>query len=138
MLETKPKIKLEIVTPDRVACDHVVDSVTAPGVLGEFGVLPLHRPMLAACRSGVVRYTTEGRTEALAIGPGFAEVEPDRIIILTDQCKRPDEIDGDAARKEFEDLDARYKSFQGDTASTEFGELERDHEWIRACLDSLR
>ena len=36
------KNRLRVVTPSRLLLDDVVDEVTAPGALGEFGVLPNH------------------------------------------------------------------------------------------------
>ena len=36
------KIRLKVVTPGRLVLDEEVDEVTAPGVKGEFGVLPNH------------------------------------------------------------------------------------------------
>ena len=36
------KIRLRVVTPSRLVLDEEVDEVTAPGELGEFGVLPNH------------------------------------------------------------------------------------------------
>ena len=67
-------LALEIVTPDGVKLTETVDMVTAPGVDGEFGVLPRHRPLLSALTAGIVTYTKGGVSEAVAIGPGFAEV----------------------------------------------------------------
>ena len=49
-------IRLEIVTPRGRALTADVDEVTAPGVEGEFGILPGHLPILAALRTGIVNY----------------------------------------------------------------------------------
>ena len=46
-------IALEIVTPDGPKLKESVDELTAPSVEGEFGVLPMHRPMLAALPASV-------------------------------------------------------------------------------------
>jgi len=46
------QILLEIVTPRGRALSVSVDEVTAPSVHGEFGVLPGHLPLLAACAPG--------------------------------------------------------------------------------------
>ena len=39
---------------------------------------------------------------------------------------------------QFEELDAKYKSFSGDTTSTEFEELERDYQWAESALEAAR
>ena len=38
-------LTLEIVTPDRKVLSEEVEYVGAPGILGEFGVLPSHVPL---------------------------------------------------------------------------------------------
>jgi F-type H+-transporting ATPase subunit epsilon len=135
MAETN-RIRLEIVTPEKTAFDDEADAVNAPSVLGEFGVLPLHRPMLASCRSGVVTVVDGQHEVHLVVGPGFAEVGPDHVVLLTDRCERGIELDPDDVAREFEDIDAKFKAFSGDTSTSEWEELERDHEWARAALDA--
>ena len=132
------RIRLEIVTPAEHTFDGEVDVVNAPGILGEFGVLPQHRPMLSVTRSGIVTYRDGEREEVLVVGPGFAEVEPDHVILLTDRCETASSIDLDGARREFEELDAKYKSFSGDTTSSEFEELERDYQWAESALEAAK
>jgi F-type H+-transporting ATPase subunit epsilon len=132
------RIRLEVVTPAEHAFDGEVDVVNAPGILGEFGVLPQHRPMLSSTRAGVVVYRDGEHEGTLVVGPGFAEVEPDHVILLTDRCKTASSIDVDDARKEFEELDARYKAFTGDTTTSEFEELERDYQWAESALEGAK
>ena len=79
MAETN-RIRLEIVTPEKIAYDGEVDSVNAPGLLGEFGVLPQHRPMLNTSKSGVVSIVDGQSEDYLVVGPGFAEVGPDHVV----------------------------------------------------------
>ena len=50
------KMSLTVVTPGGQAASTVVDEVTAPGVVGEFGVLPGHVPLLAALKAGVLSW----------------------------------------------------------------------------------
>jgi F-type H+-transporting ATPase subunit epsilon len=132
------RIRLEVVTPTEHAFDGEVDVVNAPGILGEFGVLPQHRPMLSATRSGVVYFRDGDHEEVIVVGPGFAEVEPDHVILLTDHCEKAFNIDLDDARRKFEELDARYKAFSGDTKTSEFEELERDYQWAEAALEGAK
>jgi F-type H+-transporting ATPase subunit epsilon len=79
------KIQLEIVTPRGRALVASVDEVTAPSVHGEFGVLPGHLPLLAALRAGIVSYRQGGETRQCAVGSGFAEAGPEKLLILTDE-----------------------------------------------------
>ena len=41
------KLKLEMVTPYKRVLSEEVDEVTAPGTVGEFGVLPDHTSLMA-------------------------------------------------------------------------------------------
>ena len=67
--------------------------MVAPGTEGYFGVLAGHAPFLATLTSGEVVYR-HGRAEThLAVHGGFAEVTPDRVIILAETAERPEEID---------------------------------------------
>ena len=50
------KLKLELVTPYRHVLSQEVDELTAPGTLGEFGVLPGHTPLLTTLRIGELTY----------------------------------------------------------------------------------
>ncbi len=84
---------LELATPTRQLVSEQVDEVVAPGTEGYFGVLPGHAALLATLGSGEVVYR-RGRDEVhLAVHGGFAEVTPERVIILAETAERPDEID---------------------------------------------
>jgi F-type H+-transporting ATPase subunit epsilon len=86
-------VLLELATPTRQLVSEPVDEVMAPGTEGYFGVLPGHAAFLATLGSGEVVYR-RGRDEVhLAVHGGFAEVTPERVIILAETAERPDEID---------------------------------------------
>ncbi|HEY1373183.1 MAG TPA: F0F1 ATP synthase subunit epsilon, partial [Candidatus Binatia bacterium] len=68
------KIQLRIVTPTRLMLDEEVDEVTAPGVLGQFGVLPNHIAFLTLLQPGELSFKQGGRVTRLAIAGGYAEV----------------------------------------------------------------
>ena len=82
-------MKLEVVTPKGTAVEAEVNEVTAPGVAGEFGVLPGHTPFLTALREGRLSWRGPGGEGTLSIGPGFCEVDgKDRVIVLTQQADK--------------------------------------------------
>jgi F-type H+-transporting ATPase subunit epsilon len=99
------KIHLEIVTPRGRALSAMVDEVTAPSVAGEFGVLPGHLPLLAALRTGIVSYRQGADTKRCAVGGGFAEAGPDRLIMLTDEYAERESIDPVVLRKDLADVE---------------------------------
>ena len=93
-----PTLRLEVVTPYKKTYSEDVDMVTIPGVDGEYGVLPLHVPLITALKAGEVRVMKGGQESSLATGGGFAEVMPDRVTILTDAAINATDIDESAAQ----------------------------------------
>src|SRR6185312_8737282 len=107
------KIALEIVTPRGRALTASVDEVTAPSVQGEFGVLPGHLPLLAALRTGIVTYKQGGDTKRCAVGPGFAEAGPDKLVILTDEYADREKIDPVVVRKDLAEVQQELQKIEG-------------------------
>ncbi len=103
-----PKLSLDIVTIERaVYSADDVDMVTAPGIEGEMGILPRHAPILTALKEGELRIKRGDQVEPFAIGGGYIEVRPDRVIVLADSAEHVDEIDlerADAARERAEKM----------------------------------
>ena len=87
------KIRLRVVTPTRLVIDEEVDEVTAPGELGEFGVLPNHIAFLSTLVPGVLSYKQSSRSEILAISGGYAEVLDNVMTVLAAAAEFPAEID---------------------------------------------
>ncbi len=99
MVAEKGKMLLEIVAPSRqvVRSEHV-DEVIAPGSEGEFGVLPGHTPFLTTLKVGMLSYREAATWHHLAVEWGYAEVGPDRVVILAEGADRASEIDISEAR----------------------------------------
>ena len=93
MADLPTKINLTIVTRERKIIDVEVDEVVLPASDGEIGVLPGHTPLLATLRIGPLRYRTGNTQHRLVISWGFAEVLPDRVIVLAERGFLPTEID---------------------------------------------
>jgi F-type H+-transporting ATPase subunit epsilon len=118
MADLPTKINLTVVTRDRKIVDANVDEVILPATDGELGVLPGHTPLLATLRIGPLRYRTGSRNERLVISWGFAEVLPDRVIVLAERGFLPTEIDRTraeqdriAAEREMADLSSHDPEF---------------------------
>lgn len=93
------KIQLRLVTPSRLLLDEEVDEVTAPGVLGEFGVLPNHIAFLATLEIGEMSYKLGNQRVHLALSGGYAEVLDNVMTVLANAAEFGDEIDIERARK---------------------------------------
>ena len=87
------KITLRVVTPTRLVLDEEVDEVTAPGELGEFGVLPNHIAFLSTLVPGVLTYKQGAKTQSLAVSGGYAEVLDNVMTVLATAAEFPSEID---------------------------------------------
>lgn len=91
-------MRLLLVTPERQLLDTEVEEVYAPGVLGQFGVLPEHVNFLTALGTGELRYRTKGVDHYVAVSGGILEVLDDVVTVLADSAEAAEEIDVERAR----------------------------------------
>jgi F-type H+-transporting ATPase subunit epsilon len=131
-------LKLEVATPDGLALKADVEIVTAPSVEGEFGVLPGHLPLLAATRAGLLKYRLDNYEHVAAIGPGFVEALPDRVLVLTDAFQKPASIDRPKAERELADAEKKLADSKDALDNPEHVELVRAVEWARARVDAAK
>ncbi|MCA9532721.1 MAG: ATP synthase F1 subunit epsilon [Myxococcales bacterium] len=127
-------LNLEVATPTGLALKTDATSVAAPSVRGEFGVLPGHLPLLAALRCGVLEYVANGKKHVAAIGPGFVEAGPDKVLLLTDMIATPEDIDLSVVKAEYTAANEALRAFGERHEGPEFAELERDKEWAEARI----
>jgi F-type H+-transporting ATPase subunit epsilon len=97
MADLPTKLTLTVVTRDRKILETEVDEVELPASDGEIGILPGHTPLLALLKIGQMRYRRGNDVQRLVISWGFAEVLPDRVIVLAERGVLPSEIDIAAA-----------------------------------------
>lgn len=92
------KIELQVVTPERHILSLDVDSLEMPGKDGYLGILPGHAPLITEMGVGSLTYQQGSATHYLTVMYGFAEVLPDRVIVLAEIAERAEEIDVARAR----------------------------------------
>ncbi len=92
-------LTLEIVTPEARVYSDTVDTVVIPTVEGELGILPGHIPLLTQVGAGELRVQKGGKTELLAVGNGFVEIDGDKVSILAESAISEEKIDVEAAEK---------------------------------------
>ncbi len=93
------KIHLVIVTPERQLFSGLVDQVTVPSTQGYLGILPGHAPLLAELGIGNIGYRIGIHSELLFCSWGFAEVLPDRVVLLAQTAEPASEIDRNRAEQ---------------------------------------
>jgi F-type H+-transporting ATPase subunit epsilon len=116
-------IELEVVTPERHVLQKTVKSVEIPGKEGYLGVLPGHAPLITELGIGVLTYRSDSETRYLTVIDGYAEVLPDRVIVLAELSERAEEIDVARTR-------AALDRAKAEVAKTD----AREPEWDRASL----
>lgn len=93
-------LSFSLVSPERELFSGDVKQVDAPGLEGEFGVLPAHAPFMTVLKPGVVRiYEDKGVTPVFVRG-GFADVTPAGLTILAEEAVRLADVDAVALETE--------------------------------------
>jgi F-type H+-transporting ATPase subunit epsilon len=92
-------LRLEIVTPERLAYSDTVDAVVLPGSEGELGVLPHHAPLVSTLGVGELRIRKGGTEESFAIFGGFLQVRPDKVVVMAELADMAAEIDLESAQQ---------------------------------------
>lgn len=86
-------MKIEIVTPEKIAYLEEADQVTLPTSEGEITILPSHTPLVTNLLPGELTVKKSDHYTILASGGGFAEVTDKKVSVVTDFAERPEEID---------------------------------------------
>ncbi|MBI5652106.1 MAG: F0F1 ATP synthase subunit epsilon [Chloroflexi bacterium] len=102
-------IKLDIVTAERLVLSEDVEYVSAPGIDGVLGILPRHAPLITALTVGELRYKKANTEYIFAIGGGFIQVRPDKVVVLADSAEHADEIDEQRAQQARERAQSELK-----------------------------
>lgn len=125
--------QLTIVAPDRTIVDEVTDSVSAPGVMGYFGVLAGHEPFVTQLKPGVVAYNDAGgHQQFVAVAGGFLEAAGDHVIILADAAEAQRDIDIERAREALERAKRRLE------VPTEGVDLERAQAAVDRAMARIK
>jgi F-type H+-transporting ATPase subunit epsilon len=132
-------MRLSLTTPRGALVDQDVDEVNAPGVLGEFGVLPGHVPFLSALRPGVLVYRAQGVAHVVAVRSGALEVvrqsQGDKVLVLCGDAEPARDIDREAAVRELADMDSEIARFKGETDGHQQAVLAR-RAWAAVRVDA--
>ena len=120
------KIKLEIISPNKVVYSADIDMLIVRSIAGDLGIMPKHAPLLAGLVPHAMRDIIDGTENLIAVSGGFIQVQPDKIIVLASAAELPIEIDINRARKAYERAQKRLESFK------ENPEVKGDVDTLRA------
>lgn len=77
-------MKLQVITPDKLAYEGEVTAVTVPGSAGSFQILKGHAAIVSTLEDGKVIIKKDGVEEVIIINGGVVEVKDDNIIVLAE------------------------------------------------------
>ena len=80
-------IRLRVVSPRKLLVDEEVQEVSLPSLEGYVGILPGHRFLFLALGKGKITYRMAGREEGVNVQGGYAEVLPDKVLVLTESTE---------------------------------------------------
>ena len=104
------ELDLEVVTPDRRLLHRKVASVVAPGVTGEFGVLPGHITYMTLLGTGVLGFRSADGVEALVVSEGYCEVSDNKVTVLAQAADLASEVDVAKAGADLKALEEKLKA----------------------------
>ncbi|MEK7113237.1 MAG: ATP synthase F1 subunit epsilon, partial [Patescibacteria group bacterium] len=91
------KLKLKIITPEKLVYEEFVDQVSVPTELGEITVLPNHIPLITKISSGDIVGCISNECIPFAVVGGFLEVKQDEegitiVAVLADFAEHVSEL----------------------------------------------
>lgn len=109
MAEEK-QFQLEIISPDRIFYEGPAEMLEIRTTEGEIGILKDHIPLTAMLTPCIANIKTGGGSRQAAIHDGFIEILKDRVIVLSESCEWPEEIDRNRAEEARIRAERRLKS----------------------------
>ena len=88
-----------VITPERAVLDCDATFVTMPAHDGEIGILDRRSPLVCKLGVGTLRIESGGEKHVMLIEQGFAQVVGNRLTILTQKARKPEEIDTESAKQ---------------------------------------
>ncbi len=100
------KISFDLVSPENLIFNDEVGMIIVPGKDGDIGVLPGHSKLISSLRSGRVMIYGENKDllKSFFVSGGFAEVNPEKCIVLGETVEEMNSLDKNSIEKEIQEL----------------------------------
>ena len=105
-----------VITPERKALECDATFVAFPAHDGEMGVLTHRVPLVCKLGIGALRIETAEEKHVMFIDGGFAQVVDNRLTLLTEQARKPEDLDAAAAVEAL--VEARAMKITDETSFT--------------------
>jgi F-type H+-transporting ATPase subunit epsilon len=100
MAETTHTIHVDVVSAEESIFSGEARFVALPGEAGELGIFPRHTPLITRVKPGSVRIEkADGSEEFVFVAGGILEVQPNRVIVLSDTAIRGRDLDEEKANE---------------------------------------
>ncbi len=112
-------ISFDLVSPENLIFNDEVGMIIVPGKDGDFGVLPGHSKVMSSLRPGRVMVYGEGKNllKSFFVSGGFAEVNPEKCIVLAESVDEVNALDKSSIEKEIQELSGQ----ENDMAKEQLG-----------------
>ncbi|NDV58545.1 F0F1 ATP synthase subunit epsilon [Bacteroides sp. 519] len=75
------RLNLSLVSPEKIIFEGEVSSITLPGVVGSFTILPRHVPIVSSLKEGKLIYVNKEGEQIIEICNGFVEMSGEEISV---------------------------------------------------------
>jgi len=100
MPDNSSQFRFEIASPERVVLKAEATQVSIPTVDGEITILPLHIPLVALLKPGIIEVVlANGGRDIMAVSGGLVEVLANKVVVLADSAERAEELNEAAIEK---------------------------------------
>ncbi len=110
MTQGADKIKVKIITHQKIVLESEADALYTQGAEGRFGILPHHIPITSALDIGVTKVVEGEKTTYLTTMGGVLQFINNELTILTDTAEFGSDIDIARAKEAKERAEARIKA----------------------------
>ena len=103
------KISFDLVSPEKLIFNDDVGTIIVPGKDGDLGVLPGHTQVMSSLRPGRVMIYSEDKNlvKSFFVSGGFAEINPEKCIVLAESAVELNSLDKSSIEKEIEELGSK-------------------------------
>lgn len=114
MADEGKSFRLEVISPDRIFFEDMVDMVELRTTEGDIGVLKGHIPLTAIVAPGIMKMKMSGGEKEAALHDGFIEILKDKVVVMAESCEWPEEIDINRANEAKIRAERRLKGADGE------------------------
>ena len=119
-------ISFDLVSPENLIFNDDVGTIIVPGKDGDLGVLPGHSQVMSSLRPGRVMVYSEDKNlvKSFFVSGGFAEINPEKCIVLAESVVELNSLDKSSIEKEIEELDSKESKQSEEQLSIAKAKLE--------------